>query len=90
MTEREVVENDENITLQFSVKDDGIGIEENEIERLFEAFEQADTSTTRQFGGTGLGLAIASTLVKLMQGRIWVESELGKGACFSFSIPLKD
>ncbi len=77
------------VTLQFSVVDTGIGIAQENIAKVFQEFEQADASTTRQFGGTGLGLAISSRLVQLMRGRIWVESELGKGSKFQFELPLE-
>jgi len=72
----------------FSVADTGIGIEESHQKGLFEAFMQADASTTRRFGGTGLGLAICRKLVEAMRGRLQVVSEIGHGSCFSFSIPL--
>lgn len=66
--------------LQFSVKDSGIGIPKEKIGMLFDAFIQADPTTTRRYGGTGLGLAIAKHLVEMMDGTIWVESEVGKGS----------
>ncbi|MBC8354441.1 MAG: response regulator [Planctomycetes bacterium] len=76
---------DDETTLQFSVRDTGIGIPAEKQESIFEAFSQADTSTTRQFGGTGLGLTISSQLVEMMNGEIWMESEVGTGTMFHFT-----
>jgi signal transduction histidine kinase/CheY-like chemotaxis protein len=78
-------EEDKDIVLHFTVRDTGVGIAPDNIARIFRAFEQADNSSTRQFGGTGLGVTISSRLVELMQGCIWVESDLGKGSKFHFT-----
>lgn len=75
--------------LRFEVEDCGIGISPDKIDSLFEAFKQADTSITRNFGGTGLGLTISDQLVKLMGGKLEVKSELGKGSVFFFDLDLK-
>ncbi len=75
---------DERVVLHFTVADTGIGIPAEKQKTVFEAFSQADASTTRRFGGTGLGLTISVQLVRLMGGRIWVESEVGKGTTFHF------
>ncbi|MGE4560204.1 MAG: response regulator, partial [Desulfobulbus sp.] len=74
--------------LHFSVRDTGIGMTGPQQVRLFHSFSQADASTTRQYGGTGLGLAICKNLTELMGGRIWVESEQGKGSTFHFTVQL--
>jgi len=79
---------DTTITLRFCVRDTGIGIADDKVEAIFRPFEQADVSTTRQFGGTGLGLAITVQLVELMGGHIWAESELGEGSRFQFTAVL--
>jgi len=74
--------------LHFVIQDTGIGIPADRLSQIFESFTQADTSTTRQFGGTGLGTTISRELVELMGGRIWAESEEGRGSTFHFTINL--
>ncbi len=74
------------LELVFSVRDTGIGIAPEKQKVIFQAFSQADTSTSRKFGGSGLGLTISTRLVEMMGGRIWMESEPGQGSCFHFTM----
>jgi signal transduction histidine kinase/HPt (histidine-containing phosphotransfer) domain-containing protein len=85
-TETSFMRHPEQWLLHFSVRDTGIGIPLDKQSRLFKSFHQVDSSTTRHFGGTGLGLAISKRLVELMGGRIWVDSDAGKGSTFHFTI----
>jgi len=85
----QVSESGDNLVLEFTVRDTGIGIPRDKQDILFEKFTQADASTTRKFGGTGLGLAISRQLVELMGGRIGVHSEDGRGSEFWFTVPLQ-
>jgi len=80
---------DDPAQLEFRVRDTGIGIPADRRDRLFKPFSQVDSATTRQYGGTGLGLAIAHRLSELMQGRLWVESEPGRGSTFHFALPVE-
>lgn len=79
-------EADREVGLEFIVSDTGTGIPASKLDRIFEAFGQADSSITREFGGTGLGLTITSQLLQLMNGRVWVQSEVGKGSRFHFTV----
>lgn len=80
---------DDNVDIDFSIKDTGIGIPKDRMDRLFKPFSQVDSSTTRAYGGTGLGLVISKKIVELMNGNIWVESEINKGTIFHFNIVVK-
>jgi len=81
-------DNNNSPSILIEVEDQGIGIPENKLNKLFKSFSQTDTSTSRQYGGTGLGLSISKRLIELMDGEIGVKSELGKGSTFWFSIPV--
>jgi PAS domain S-box-containing protein len=78
-----------NSMLHFTVSDTGIGIAPEKLKAIFDPFTQADTSTTRKYGGTGLGLTISTRIVELMDGKIWVESEMGQGSQFHFTVHLE-
>lgn len=89
LTAKKVAEDDETVEIFFEVKDTGIGISENAQKTLFEAFVQADSSTTRKYGGSGLGLAIVKNTLKLMDSEIYLDSDLGKGSSFFFTVKFK-
>ncbi|MDL2263988.1 response regulator [Synergistaceae bacterium OttesenSCG-928-I11] len=83
---RLIGEDEEGYVIQIDVSDTGIGLSAEQQGRVFQSFEQAESSTTRKYGGTGLGLSISKNLVEMMGGRIWVESKEGQGATFSFTV----
>jgi PAS domain S-box-containing protein len=80
----------DNKSIEISVADNGIGITDEQQERLFMSFQQAESSTTRKFGGTGLGLAISKSIVVMMGGEIWIDSEIDKGSTFTFTFPFEE
>lgn len=82
----QVIQNSDKITLEFAIKDTGIGIRADKINHLFTPFTQVDSSISRQYGGTGLGLAICQKLIKNMGGKIWVDSKINQGSTFYFTI----
>ena len=79
----------EDAALRYSVADTGVGIPADKIESLFTEFKQTDATIASEYGGTGLGLSITKKFVEMHGGRIWVESEPGRGSTFSFEIPLR-
>ncbi len=85
----EVVEKENRVMAHFCVSDTGVGIGADRLEKIFKSFEQAYSDTSRKFGGTGLGLSISKKLVEIQHGKIWAESQKGKGSKFYFSIPYK-
>lgn len=90
LIEVKVIFIEENKELLFSVSDNGIGIPEKDKPRLFDRFYQVDNTSTRKYGGTGLGLAIVKKLVELNHGQLWVESKMGSGSTFYFTVPLPE
>src|SRR5204863_1225533 len=82
-------QSDDAICVHFAVADTGIGVPADRLQAIFEPFVQADGSTSRKYGGTGLGLTISTRLVELMGGKIWVESEIGKGTIFHFTTQMQ-
>jgi signal transduction histidine kinase/CheY-like chemotaxis protein len=82
-------DNDGICSVQINVTDTGIGLSDEQKPKLFQSFQQAESDTSRKFGGTGLGLAISKSIVEMMDGNIWVESEFGKGATFAFTVKMK-
>jgi signal transduction histidine kinase len=82
-------EEKDSVTLQFKVTDNGYGIPKERCNRLFEIFEQADGSATREHGGMGVGLALSKLIVETMGGKIWFDTDLGKGSEFVFTCKLK-
>lgn len=85
----QIGQSDSGQVIRFAIRDTGIGIAEDKIDTVFESFTQASMSTTRTHGGTGLGLTISKQLAEIQGGKIWVESEIGKGSCFMVEIPYK-
>ncbi|WP_130471186.1 response regulator [Candidatus Magnetaquicoccus inordinatus] len=85
---KELIRDKKRAVLQFSVRDSGVGMEPEQVEKLFQAFQQADGSITRRYGGTGLGLAISRHLVELLGGSIYAQSSLGQGTVFTFLLPM--
>jgi PAS domain S-box-containing protein len=83
----ELIKEDNGHFVKFRIEDTGLGIAKENIDLIFNRFRQIEESDTREFGGTGLGLAISKTLIELLEGKIWVESEFGKGSIFYFTIP---
>ena len=86
---RQIEDKDDQAVFEFAIQDTGIGIAQEKMDRLFKSFSQVDASTTRKFGGSGLGLAITQKLIQLLGGDIWVESELGEGTTFFFTISIE-